>query len=424
MKKEYLTTVMILFLTLSINQAIYSQNVVERFGRLQVNGNLVTAENGEKISLAGNSLFWSNAPETFLEDFYDARTINHLANDWRSAIIRPAIGVKESWDKGLGYIDSPEEQMAKLRIVIDAAIARGVYVLIDWHTHNAEQYTNEAAEFFGKIAELYGGYDNIIYEIYNEPLNSTSWDTIKNYSSSVIAAIRSQDPDNLIIVGTPSWSQDVHLAAQNPIWGDPNLAYTLHFYANSHGQWLRDRAQQAMNSGIAIFVTEYGTTYASGNGGFNPGETQAWFNFMRNNGISYVNWSIIDKNEDSSVVKEEMAMEGLLNGDLTESGIFIRNHMIDVGIPTLSVEDQFNLNNSIEVYPNPVQSILDIKSVSSIDKVIVYDIVGRIIVVYKEYNQGDNNDLKINLQSLNTGSYLLKVHHVNEITITKKIKKL
>ncbi|AXT54814.1 T9SS C-terminal target domain-containing protein [Aquimarina sp. AD1] len=403
-----------LILFLIFNSFSYAQTVVERYGRLQVNGSHVTAENGEKISLAGMSLFWSNAGDG--GDFYNSQTINHLADDWKNPIIRAALGVKEDWDGGTGYIDNTAAQKAKIRTVIDAAIAKGVYVIIDWHTHAAEVYKDEAVAFFTEMAELYGNNDHVIYEIYNEPINQ-SWNDVKNYANDVIAGIRSKDPDNLIIVGSPTWSQDVDQAAANPITGDPNLAYTLHFYANTHKQFLRDRALAAMNSGIALFVTEWGTTDASGNGGYNPQESQVWLDFMIENHISYVNWTVSHKPEDSCVVSPNMGVQGLINGNLTTSGIFIRNHLL-ARAATLSVDD-FTINNEkLSLDQNPVNEILSINSNTVIDDLTIYDMNGR-SVFHKDTNE---NNPQVNINTLNSGNYILKVSSNSNTTTTKFVK--
>ncbi|AXT50092.1 T9SS C-terminal target domain-containing protein [Aquimarina sp. BL5] len=398
----------------TFNSSIYSQTVVEKYGRLQVNGSHVTAENGDKISLAGMSLFWSNAGDG--GDFYNSQTVNHLADDWKNPIIRAALGVKETWDGGTGYIDNTAAQKAKIRTVIDAAIAKGVYVIIDWHTHAAEVYKDEAVAFFTEMAELYGNNDHVIYEIYNEPINQ-SWSDVKSYATDVIAGIRSKDPDNLIIVGSPTWSQDVDKAAADPIIGDPNLAYTLHFYANTHKQFLRDRALAAMNSGIALFVTEWGTTDASGNGGYNPQESEIWLNFMIENHISYVNWTVSHKNEDSCVVSPGAGIQGLTNGNLTTSGIFIRNHLISRA-ETLSIDD-FTIDNvKLSLDQNPVKDMLSVNSTIVIDDLTIFDMNGR-SVFYENINQ---NNPQVNIGNLQTGNYILKVSSNNVSTTTKFVK--
>ena len=87
-------------------------------------------------------------------------------------------------------------------------------------------------------------------------------EVLKPYHEASSTRFAQHDPDNIVIVGTRNWSQQVAEAAANPIKRS-NVAYTLHFYANTHGQWLRDDAQKALNSGAALFVTEYGTTDAT-----------------------------------------------------------------------------------------------------------------------------------------------------------------
>ncbi len=395
-------------------QTTSAQSVVEKYGRLQVNGSYVTAENGDKISLAGNSLFWSNAGD--VSDFYNALTVNHLADDWKSAFVRIAIGVKETWDNGTGYIDSPTAQTAKVRTVIDAAIAKGIYVIIDWHTHAAELYKPQAVSFFTEMAELYGDNDHIIYEIFNEPINQP-WSDIKSYAADVIAGIRSKDPDNLIIVGTPEFDQQVGLAAASPITGDPNLAYTMHFYADSHGQFLRDRTLQAMNDGIALFVTEFGTTHFSGNGGYNPTESQIWLDFLNENHISYVNWNVSDKDEDSSIVNPNRGAQGLLNGELTASGQFMRNHM-RARFQVLSVDDFVINGEKIKIVPNPVQDILSVISKFSIDAINIYDLTGR-VVLSKEVA---TINPALDIQSLSAGNYMLQLTADGKSAVTKITK--
>ncbi|AXT51607.1 T9SS C-terminal target domain-containing protein [Aquimarina sp. BL5] len=306
-----------------------AQTVVQKHGRLKVQGNRIVDKNNQEVSLAGNSLFWSNAGDT--SDFYDAETVEHLASNWNSSIIRAAMGVKENWDGGTGYIDSPNLQKNKIRKIIDAAIDQGIYVIIDWHTHEAEDYTSEAVDFFKEMASIYGNQPNVIYEIYNEPINQ-SWSTVKNYSETVIAAIRSEDPDNLIIVGSPTWSQDVDIASNNPI-NDSNTAYTLHFYAGTHTNGLRQKATTAMNNGIALFATEWGAVDASGDGALEIPETERWMQFFKDNNISHVNWSVSDKpsNNDptraerSSVVELGKGINGLKNDQLTQTGDYIKD---------------------------------------------------------------------------------------------------
>jgi hypothetical protein len=276
---------------------------------------------GQSQSIAGMSLFWSN--DAWGGDkYYNADVVRWLKQDWNIKLIRAAMGA--GTEEG-GYILSPDSNKNRTKVVVNAAIENGLYVIIDWHSHNAEMHKSQAIAFFTEMAETYGAYNNVIYEVYNEPLQVSWTGTIKPYAQEVIAAIRAKDPDNLIIVGTPAWSQDVDVAAQSPISGS-NIAYTLHFYAGTHKQFLRDKAISALNRGIPLFVTEWGTVNADGDGGVDQTETQAWMNFLKQNGISHANWSITDKVEGSAALVPGASISGGWNdSQLTASGRYVKS---------------------------------------------------------------------------------------------------
>jgi endoglucanase len=285
---------------------------------LSVRGNQILA-GGRPASFAGNSLFWSNTGWGG-ERYYTAGVVRWLQSDWRATIVRAAMGV----DAPGGYLHDRAGNLARVRTVVDAAIASDLYVIIDWHSHRAESHRAEAVAFFEDMARTYGRHNHVIYEIYNEPLQISWSGIIKPYSEAVIAAIRAIDPDNLIVVGTPTWSQDVDVAAADPIAG-PNLAYTLHFYAGTHGQFLRDKAQKALDRGLALFVTEWGTVNANGDGAVAAEETRAWMDFLQARGISHLNWAVNDKAEGASVlVPGASTTGGWKDDELTASGRLVK----------------------------------------------------------------------------------------------------
>lgn len=323
--------------------ASHAQSPVATHGALQVSeGQLVGALDNQPVQLAGMSLFWSLWEG---EKFYNRQVVACLARDWNATVVRAAMGVENG-----GYAageDAAEHQYNLVKTIVDAAIANGVYVIVDYHAHdayNVEDSTNSintAKQFFSRIAEEYANTPNIIWEIWNEPDNANgsdvdeegngwdSWEDIKTYAAAVIPVIR-EHSDNLIVVGTPSWSQHVDIAAADPI-DDPNLAYALHFYAahESHKDSLRMRAQEAVDLGAALFITEFGTTEATGDGMVDTAESKVWLDWADSNGISWVNWSIVDKAESSAaLVGGVSATGGWTEEELTESGRWIRNRLL------------------------------------------------------------------------------------------------
>ncbi len=206
---------------------------------------------------------------------------------------------------------------------MNSAIQQGIYVIIDWHCHNIQQ--EKATQFFTAMATKYGKYPNVIYEIFNEP-DYESWDSVKTYSRAVIDAIREVDPDNIIFVGNPHWDQDIHTVAADPLTGYENIMYTVHFYAATHKQWLRDRCDAALSKGIPIFISESAGMEASGDGPLNEEEWQKWITWAEDNKISWITWSVSDKDETCSVLKKSASPEGgWKESDLKESGVRIKS---------------------------------------------------------------------------------------------------
>ncbi len=299
---------------------------------LSVSGNKVLI-GGQEGSLAGNSFFWSNTGYG-CENLYTAGAVASLKSVFKSTLVRAAMGIDEQTTGAAygGYVYNngqfAAENKARVKTVVDAAIANDVYVIIDWHAHNAERFQAQSIAFFEEMARTYGSQNNVIYEIYNEPL-VVSWSgVVKPYAIEVIKAIRAIDPDNLIIVGTPTWSQDVDVAMRDPITGYANIAYTLHFYAafEPHQQKLRLKAQEALDgadgkSGIALFVTEWGSVLNTGDGAVDSYQTDLWMDFLKANKISHANWSVCTKNEGASLLKAGASLTGgWPDSVLTDSG--------------------------------------------------------------------------------------------------------
>ena len=301
-----------LFLTALIPVALAQP--VKEHGRLKVDKTQLKDEHGNSVVLRGMSFGWHN----FWPRFYNEEAVQWLHRDFSSTVIRAAMGI----DPQNGYIEKPAESKALVEAVVDAAIKEGIYVIIDWHSHHIRQ--EEALIFFKEMAKKYGSYPNVIYEIFNEP-EYDSWEDVKKYSVEIIKVIRKEDPDNIILVGTPHWSQDVHLAADDPIEGFDNLMYSLHYYAGTHKQYLRDRADSALQKGLPLFISESAGMEATGDGKIDVEEWNRWINWSEKNKISWITWSVSDKDESCSVLKKSAASDGgWTKENLKESGIVIR----------------------------------------------------------------------------------------------------
>lgn len=295
MKVKYL---LLFTFSVFILRSIYAQPV-KVHGPLQVKGSQLCDEKGLPVVLRGMSFGWHN----FWPRFYNTGAVAWLASDWNCSVVRAAMGVEP---KG-GYKDDPQGSVKKIKAVVDGAIKSGIYVIIDWHSHNIN--LAEAKTFFAQMASEYGKYPNVIYELFNEP-DQESWEDVKIYATEVINVIRKHDPDNIILIGNPHWDQDIHLVADAPLTGFGNIMYTVHFYAATHKQELRDRCTYALNKGIPIFISESAGMEATGDGALNEDEWQKWITWAEQNKISWITWSVSDKDETCSVLYPTAPSDG------------------------------------------------------------------------------------------------------------------
>lgn len=292
-------------------------SIVAKHGRLQTKGNRVVDAHGNPVTLRGMSFFWSQ----WMPQFYNRGTVAWLKKDWKATIVRAAIAARAG-----GYDRNPERETAKAEAIIDAAIAEGIYVVLDWHAHEPDP--ENCIRLFTHIAAKYRGVPNLIYEPYNEPLPKHGWaDVLKPYHTQVINAVRAIDPGAFFVLGTRSWAQDVDEAAADMLPFE-NTALVLHFYAATHKEALRKKGELAMERGAALFVTEYGTTHSSGNYPINVAESQRWWDWMEKHGISYLAWSICEKDEASAVLlKGANRTGGWPMTQLSFAGQLAREHL-------------------------------------------------------------------------------------------------
>ncbi|MFT3951805.1 MAG: glycoside hydrolase family 5 protein [Oscillospiraceae bacterium] len=299
---------------------------VAAHGQLSISGANVVDVNGDKFQLAGMSthgIGWF--PDAVSEDSFKV-----LRDDWGCNVIRLAMYIEESWGGSEScYLQDKDRNYALVTEGIDACIDLGMYVVVDWHVLNPgdpSTHTADAQAFFEKLAKKYGDCPNIIYEICNEPNGNASWEgSIKPYAESVTKSIRNYDDDAIIVCGTPTWSQEIDKAAASPL-PDKNTVYALHFYANTHTDWLRARLTTCYNSGLPVLVTEFGTCDASGNSGFNADQTHKWIDLLNDYSIGYMNWSFCNKPETASAFVDGTNLAAIKAGtsQLTESGTLIR----------------------------------------------------------------------------------------------------
>ena len=292
-------------------------------GALHVENGKLTDENGNTVQLYGMSTHGI----AWFPQYINYDSFRTLRDDWNTNCIRLAMYTAEYG----GYCAGGDKEQLKQLVKdgVSYATELGMYVIVDWHILSdcdPNQNKDEAIAFFREMAEVFANNDNVLYEICNEPNGGTSWDSIKSYAEEVIPVIRAQKPNAVILVGTPTWSQEIDKAAASPL-DDSNVMYTLHFYAGTHKDDLRNRLETCVQNGLPVFVSEFGMCDASGNGANDFVSTTKWLDLLNKYQISFCCWNLANKDESSSVFKaSSTALSDWTDDDFNESGRWIRDY--------------------------------------------------------------------------------------------------
>lgn len=292
-------------------------------GALHVENGKLTDADGNTVQLYGMSTHGI----AWFPQYINYDSFRTLRDDWNTNCIRLAMYTAEYG----GYCAGGDKEQLKqlVRDGVSYATELGMYVIVDWHILSdcdPNQNKDEAIAFFREMAEVFADNDNVLYEICNEPNGGTSWDSIKSYAEEVIPVIRAQKPDAVILVGTPTWSQEIDKAAASPL-DDSNVMYTLHFYAGTHKDDLRNRLETCVQNGLPVFVSEFGMCDASGNGANDFDSTTKWLDLLNKYQISFCCWNLANKDESSSVFKaSSTALSDWTDDDFNESGRWIRDY--------------------------------------------------------------------------------------------------
>ncbi len=272
-------------------------------GQLQVVNGKLCSEDGRPVILRGASSYNLITSESFLnETLFGELATDYGFNVFRLAMYTYGVGVVGYCTKG----DKVRHQDA-IHAGVEAARMQDMYAIIDWHIlddGDPNIYIDKAKEFFAEMAEKYCDYDNVLYEICNEP-NGVDWAPIKSYAEEIIPIIREKDPDSVIIVGNPDWSKDLNAVMADPLEFD-NILYTFHFYAASHKDDFRAVVKNASQSGLPIFVTEYGITNANGGHPIDTEEADKWIDLLEEEGISHCMWSFSKVGEASAAIRSNV----------------------------------------------------------------------------------------------------------------------
>ncbi|GAB4057406.1 hypothetical protein GCM10028775_60480 [Catellatospora paridis] len=296
-------------------------------GQLRVCGVKLCNRYNQPIQLRGMS---THGIQWYPQCVNDA-SLNALATDWNADVLRVSMYIQED-----GYETNPQLFTDRVHGYIEQATARGMYVIVDWHmlTPGDPNYNlARARTFFTAIAQRHAAKTNILYEVANEP-NGVGWAAIKSYAEQIIPTIRAIDSDAVVLVGTRAWSSlglsdgAGETEVINNKVNATNIMYTFHFYAASHGSSYLNALSRAADQ-IPMFVTEFGTQEASGDGPNNFTQAQAYLDLMAAKKISWTNWNYSDDFRTGAVFTTGTCGTGPYAGTsrLKPAGVWVRDRI-------------------------------------------------------------------------------------------------
>ena len=313
-------------------------------GVLHVEGTRLVGEDGTAVQLRGISTHGI----AWYPQYINENCFRQFHEMWNVNVMRLAMYTAESG----GYCTDSDQEYLKNLVEqgVQYAAAADMYVIVDWHVLSdcdPNVHKDEAKKFFAEMSERLSAYDNVLYEICNEPNGGTQWAAVKSYAEEIIPIIREHAPDAVILVGTPNWSQYVDQAAADPITDYDNIMYTLHYYAATHKEDLRSRMTAAIDAGLPVFVSEYGICDASGNGALDIEEANRWVDTLNQYGVSYVAWNLSNKNESSAIISPACQKDAsFTQDDLTNSGKWLYGMLTGNGAVDAGSAENGNTDNA------------------------------------------------------------------------------
>ncbi len=301
--------------------SVFAEGPVDVYGEMKVKGQYFVGSKepytNSIVQVKGLSFFWNQWGG---ESQWNAGVVDVMVDEYGAEILR----VPVSTSSGGKYAD-----LNAAAQVIDRSIERGIYIVIDFHSHFAWDEIDESKKFFQQAVERYGDEDNVIFETFNEPRTTEphSWDDMKGYHDIIVKHIRDLGSDNLVVAGTPCLDQVWDGVKDNPVVDpDNNTAYALHFYTASpehwldKGSWVGDNLKIALKDKLPLFVTEWGTSHHDGGqdgNSFNGEKADEWHALLDEYGWSSAMWSIHSDGQSSAIWgnngKSDNYIKGLLS---------------------------------------------------------------------------------------------------------------
>lgn len=265
-------------------------------GPLKLNGVQLVDQYDNRVQLRGlSSHGLQYAPECVTKE-----SIAYLVGTWGINVFRAAVYVDEWLD---GYTTNATFFDNFIEDIVYWCKDLGIYVIIDWHIiGDPNAYLDEwyrptsglALDFFRNVSYKYQNETHVLYEIANEP-TLIPWNNLAWYHNLIISGIRENDPDAIIIVGTPDYSQALDLVNTKMIIDPENVMYAFHFNAATDESLLSVLGHYMHR--IPVFVSQFSMTDRTGEEELNHTVARDFLDMMagindKKEPITVVSWTL------------------------------------------------------------------------------------------------------------------------------------
>ena len=234
---------------------------------LHVEGNQIKDPNGNVVVLRGVAMIdlgatesWEGGVRAMIDRLTKADDTQGSSLGWHPSVVRLAVYPTDSdFDSPIQYQANPEAYYQNvLRPAVDYAKQKGLYAIVDWHhIDDTTKHVDTTNAFWADIAPRFKNDPNVLFELFNEPINAGSWPSVRTDMQSFYNTVRVGAPDNLVLVGTPNWCQVVGPTALQPIEGT-NIVYVAHMYPQ---HWANASLRTQIATAAAahpVFLSEWG----------------------------------------------------------------------------------------------------------------------------------------------------------------------
>ena len=266
-------------------------------GKVTKSGNFLVDKNGEKFNITGIGTHFLSHEFDYLYTYDALKTLKYLGVNCLRLTSYVYMGQypQYSYTGNEGVADEIKEI---IDTIIPIATQLGLYIIIDWHDLKGsysetrtidEYYTPMQNAFFEYFSDKYKEYDNVFYEIFNEPFGQNVTKIVERISS-IRDIIQGNKADAIMISGITGSVSNFWNALQTANISDVFMSQHFYWGDTENPQNVINNLETYVWDKFPMFNTEWGNAHSSGEVPSNDRYSQAYMNTLTANYIPHCVW--------------------------------------------------------------------------------------------------------------------------------------